>query len=149
MINGENQWMGHHNRRAYRCSKSSGEKVTSQATILNSLVPEVKSRACKVRHYHKQDDKACGNLAPPLCKMADKISGIFVPAVIGIAVLAMITWLICGASFQFALSIAISVLIISCPCAQNCDSRCNNGRHRQGAKTEYSFRSGEALSNGT
>ena len=53
----------------------------------------------------------------PISKMADKISGIFVPIVIGIAVLATIVWLILGADFEFALSIGIAVLVISCPCA--------------------------------
>ncbi|HPY56085.1 MAG TPA: heavy metal translocating P-type ATPase [Sedimentibacter sp.] len=53
----------------------------------------------------------------PISKMADKISGIFVPIVIVIAVLATIVWLILGADFEFALSIGIAVLVISCPCA--------------------------------
>lgn len=53
----------------------------------------------------------------PIAKLADKISGIFVPAVIGIAVTAAVCWLIAGAETGFALSIGISVLVISCPCA--------------------------------
>ncbi len=53
----------------------------------------------------------------PIAKMADKISSIFVPAVIGIAVLATVVWLLLGFSFEFALSIGIAVLVISCPCA--------------------------------
>ncbi|WP_326911140.1 heavy metal translocating P-type ATPase [Sedimentibacter sp. MB31-C6] len=53
----------------------------------------------------------------PIAKLADKISGIFVPVVISISVLATILWLILGASFEFALSIGIAVLVISCPCA--------------------------------
>lgn len=53
----------------------------------------------------------------PISKMADKISGIFVPVVIIIAILATVVWLILGASFEFALSIGIAVLVISCPCA--------------------------------
>lgn len=53
----------------------------------------------------------------PISRLADKISGIFVPTVIGIAILAMIIWLILGYSFEFALSIGIAVLVISCPCA--------------------------------
>ena len=53
----------------------------------------------------------------PIAKLADKISGIFVPAVIGIAVLAAVIWLITGESLEFALSIGIAVLVISCPCA--------------------------------
>ena len=53
----------------------------------------------------------------PISKLADKISGIFVPVVIIIAVAATIVWLILGADFEFALSIGIAVLVISCPCA--------------------------------
>lgn len=52
-----------------------------------------------------------------IAKLADKVSGYFVPAVIGIAVLAAVVWLALGASWHFALTIAISVLVISCPCA--------------------------------
>lgn len=53
----------------------------------------------------------------PISKMADKISGVFVPVVIVIAVVATIVWLLLGATFEFALSIGIAVLVISCPCA--------------------------------
>lgn len=53
----------------------------------------------------------------PIAKLADKVSGIFVPVVITIAVLATIIWMIMGYPFEFALSIGISVLVISCPCA--------------------------------
>ena len=53
----------------------------------------------------------------PIAKVADKVSGIFVPAVISIAVLTVIVWLIAGESVGFALARGISVLIISCPCA--------------------------------
>lgn len=53
----------------------------------------------------------------PIAKIADKISGIFVPAVIAIAILTAAAWMISGATFEFALSCAISVLVISCPCA--------------------------------
>ncbi len=53
----------------------------------------------------------------PIAKAADKVSGIFVPAVIGIAVLSAAVWLLLGRSFGFALARAISVLVISCPCA--------------------------------
>lgn len=45
------------------------------------------------------------------------MAGIFVPIVIGIALLAMVVWLICGATFEFAMTIAVSVLVVSCPCA--------------------------------
>ena len=61
-------------------------------------------------------DEATSSKAP-IAKMADKVSGIFVPVVITIALLAVVVWLIAGQSFEFALSIGISVLVISCPCA--------------------------------
>ena len=53
----------------------------------------------------------------PIAKMADKIAGVFVPAVITIALITGIIWLISGATFEFAMSTAIAVLVISCPCA--------------------------------
>ncbi len=53
----------------------------------------------------------------PIARQVDKISGVFVPVVIGIAVLATIFWLAKGQSVEFALSIGIAVLVISCPCA--------------------------------
>ena len=53
----------------------------------------------------------------PAAKTADKVSGIFVPAVISIAVITTIIWLLVGRDFSFALARGISVLVISCPCA--------------------------------
>lgn len=53
----------------------------------------------------------------PIAKMADKVSGIFVPAVIGIALVTFVVWMLVGETFGFALARAISVLVISCPCA--------------------------------
>ena len=53
----------------------------------------------------------------PIAKMADKIAGVFVPVVMAIALITGIAWVIAGAEFEFALSCAISVLVISCPCA--------------------------------
>lgn len=53
----------------------------------------------------------------PIARMADKIAGIFVPTVMGIALLTGIVWLLMGAEFEFVLSCAIAVLVISCPCA--------------------------------
>lgn len=61
-------------------------------------------------------DEATSSKAP-IAKLADKVSGYFVPAVISIAVIAAAIWLALGASWHFALTIAISVLVISCPCA--------------------------------
>lgn len=53
----------------------------------------------------------------PIARIADKVSGIFVPAVIGIALVTFAVWLITGAEFAYALERGISVLVISCPCA--------------------------------
>lgn len=53
----------------------------------------------------------------PIARTADKIAGVFVPVVMGIALVTAVVWLLAGATFEFALSCAISVLVISCPCA--------------------------------
>ena len=53
----------------------------------------------------------------PIAKVADKVSGVFVPAVISIAIVTIIVWLLVGQDFGFALARGISVLVISCPCA--------------------------------
>ena len=53
----------------------------------------------------------------PIAKIADKVSGVFVPTVMAIALVAGVAWLISGRPFSFALTRAISVLVISCPCA--------------------------------
>ena len=53
----------------------------------------------------------------PIAKIADKVSGVFVPAVIAIAVVTILVWLLAGQEFGFALARGISVLVISCPCA--------------------------------
>ncbi len=53
----------------------------------------------------------------PIAKIADKIAGVFVPIVMTIALITAVVWILSGADFEFALSCAISVLVISCPCA--------------------------------
>lgn len=53
----------------------------------------------------------------PIAKIADKVSGVFVPAVIGIAAVTIVIWLLCGQSIGYSLARGISVLVISCPCA--------------------------------
>lgn len=58
-----------------------------------------------------------GSTKAPIARLADKISGVFVPVVMGIAVLAGAVWMFAGESFEFALNCAVSVLVISCPCA--------------------------------
>lgn len=58
-----------------------------------------------------------GGSKAPIAKLADKVSGIFVPVVLTIAVLTIAVWLLLGQSFSFALASGIAVLVISCPCA--------------------------------
>lgn len=61
-------------------------------------------------------DEATSSKAP-IARLADRVSGVFVPVVIAIAVFAACVWLLLGKDLDFALSIAIAVLVISCPCA--------------------------------
>ncbi len=58
-----------------------------------------------------------GATKAPIAKLADRVSGIFVPIVIAIAFISSVLWLVLGHTFEFSLSIGISVLVISCPCA--------------------------------
>lgn len=53
----------------------------------------------------------------PIAKIADKVSGVFVPTVLILALITFVVWLLCGAEFTFSLARAISVLVVSCPCA--------------------------------
>lgn len=99
--------------------KSVGDKVIS-ATI--NKTGYIKYRALKVGKDTTISQiialvEEAANSKAPISKLADKISGIFVPIVITIAIISAVFWLYMGISFEFALSIAISVLVISCPCA--------------------------------
>ena len=58
-----------------------------------------------------------GGSKAPIARMADKIAGVFVPIVMGIAVVAFAFWMVMGRGLEFSLTTAISVLVISCPCA--------------------------------
>lgn len=75
----------------------------------------------------------------PIAKIADRVSGVFVPAVITIAIITIIAWLIAGETVGFALARGISVLVISCPCARTGNSCCDNGRKWQGCKERYTL----------
>ena len=99
--------------------KQIGDKVFG-ATINKSGY--IKLRATKVgddttlAQIIRLVDEATSSKAP-IAKLADKVSGVFVPIVIGIALIAAVAWLLAGYGLEFALSIGISVLVISCPCA--------------------------------
>ena len=99
--------------------KGTGDKVIS-ATISKSGF--IKVRATQVGSDTTLSkiialvDEASSSKAP-IAKMADKISGVFVPIVMAIALITAIIWLVVGSGAEFALSCAISVLVISCPCA--------------------------------
>lgn len=99
--------------------KDSGDKVIS-ATILLSGYLRVKAdkvgEETTLSNIIRLVENASASKAP-IARLADKIAGIFVPVVIGIALLSFAVWLFLGADFSFALSIGISVLVISCPCA--------------------------------
>ncbi len=99
--------------------KQEGDEVISASINKAGLL---KVRAAKVgedttlSQIIKLVEEASSSKAP-IAKIADKVSGIFVPAVITIAVITAAIWFIAGAGFEFALSTAIAVLVISCPCA--------------------------------
>jgi len=99
--------------------KTTGDNVISGTINKNGYL---KIRATKVgenttlAQIIKLVEEA-GNSKAPIAKIADKVSSIFVPAVIIISLVSVIVWLISGQPFEFALTMGISVLVISCPCA--------------------------------
>ena len=128
--------------------KAAGDRV-SAATINTSGF--LRCRALRVGEdttlaqiIHMVSDAAATKA--PIARIADKVSGIFVPAVIGIAVLVVAGWLIAGESVSFALARGISVLVISCPCALGLATpvaiMVGNGL---GAKNGVLFKTSEAL----
>lgn len=99
--------------------KSEGDKV-SAATVnqLGYIVCEATrvGEDTTLSQIIKMVSDAAATKAP-IAKVADKVSGVFVPVVIGIAVVTFIVWMLTGHAFGYALARAISVLVISCPCA--------------------------------
>lgn len=99
--------------------KQAGDKVTS-ATINKQgsihFSAERVGEDTTISQIIRLVDEASASKAP-IARMADKIAGVFVPAVIAIAVLAGAAWLAMGVSVEFAFSIAICILVISCPCS--------------------------------
>lgn len=99
--------------------KSAGDQVSAATTNQSGFI---KCRASRVgedttlSQIIRMVSEAAATKAP-IAKVADKVSGVFVPAVIGIALVTTVVWLILGNGLGFALARGISVLVISCPCA--------------------------------
>ncbi len=110
-------------------SAITGESVPVQKTVGDTLTAATmnKSGALKFRATRVGADTTIAKIIElvqeaasskaPIAKLADKISGVFVPIVIAIALVSFVVWLILGEGLAFALSMGISVLVISCPCA--------------------------------
>lgn len=118
----------------------SGESTVNEAAITGESIPVDKSTGCSVTsatlnqtgllHIEATrvgEDTTLAQIIQlvsdaaatkaPVAKIADKVSAVFVPTVISIAVITLIIWILAGQTFSFALARAISVLVISCPCA--------------------------------
>ena len=99
--------------------KSVGDSVSAATINSNGFL---KCRATRVgedttlSRIIKMVSDAAATKAP-IAKIADKVSGVFVPTVIAVAIITFVIWLIAGADFSFAIARGISVLVISCPCA--------------------------------
>ena len=110
-------------------SAITGESIPVDKQPGDRLIGATVSRSgyCKMRAEKVGDETALAQIIrlvdeatsskAPIAKLADKVAGVFVPVVIAIAVVAAVVWLLCGATFEFALTIAVSVLVVSCPCA--------------------------------
>ncbi|MBR5809073.1 MAG: heavy metal translocating P-type ATPase, partial [Clostridia bacterium] len=99
--------------------KEVGDNVASATTNLSGFIKCEATRVGKDTTLSKIIEMVAdaASSKAPIAKIADKVSGIFVPTVIGIALVTFMVWLILGADFAEALTHGISVLVISCPCA--------------------------------
>jgi Cu2+-exporting ATPase len=101
------------------CDKTVGDMVSSATINQNGFIKCEATRVGEdttLSQIIKTVSDAAATKAP-VAKIADKVSGVFVPVVITIAVVTTLVWLLVGESFAFALARGISVLVISCPCA--------------------------------
>lgn len=110
-------------------SAITGESIPAEKTVGDSVTGGTvnKSGYIRMRAEKIGEDTALSKILhlveeassskAPIARLADKVSGIFVPSVMAIAVVTFIVWMIAKKDFSFALSLAISVLVISCPCA--------------------------------
>ena len=110
-------------------SALTGESLPVEKTVDDRVIAATvnKNGSVKFRATRVGDDTTLAQIIrlveeassskAPIAKLADKVAAVFVPTVMTIALIATIVWLLLGQSFDFALSIGISVLVISCPCA--------------------------------
>ncbi|WP_330998033.1 heavy metal translocating P-type ATPase [Pectinatus haikarae] len=129
-------------------AKEKGDKLISASINKTGLI---KAKAVRVgedttiAQIIKLVEEASSSKAP-IAKLADKIAGVFVPVVIGLAIVTAVLWLSMGAGAEFAVSTAIAVLVISCPCALGLATpvaiMTGTGR---GAQQGVLIKSGEAL----
>ena len=132
--------------------KGEGDKVSVKLPTIHPGFIRVKPPQSRGRHRIRPDYPGMVNDAAatkaPIARIADKVSAVFVPAVIGIAVVVTIVWLMLGASLAEALTYGISVLVISCPCALGLATpvaiMVGNG---VGARNGILFKTSEALEN--
>ncbi|MDD2269485.1 MAG: heavy metal translocating P-type ATPase [Eubacteriales bacterium] len=99
--------------------KSPGDKVIAATVNKNGYIKFTAEKVggdTTISEIIRLMDEAASSKAP-IARLADKISGIFVPIVVAIAVISAVVWLFLGETFEFALYTAIAVLVISCPCA--------------------------------
>ncbi len=99
--------------------KTVGDKVFSATINKSGFIKFTAERVGSDTSFAKiiQLVEEASSSKAPIARFADKVAGIFVPTVIGIAILTFAVWMLSGAEFSFALTSAISVLVISCPCA--------------------------------
>ena len=110
-------------------SSITGESIPVEKTVGDSVISGTinKNGYLKIKATKVGNDttlaqiikllEEASNSKAPISKLADKVSGIFVPVVIGIAIFATLFWILQGQTLEFAISIGIAVLVISCPCA--------------------------------
>ena len=131
------------------------EKITGDIVAAATINTEgyIEIRADKVGedttlHQVIRMVEEAGGSKAPIARMADKIAGIFVPTVMSIAAITFIVWIIVGKTFDFALTNAISVMVISCPCALGLATpvaiMVGTGR---GARMGVLFKNAQALEN--
>jgi len=125
-----------------------GSAVSGGSINLDGMVTLTATRTgsdTALSHIIRMVEDAQGKKAP-IAKLADKVAGVFVPAVIGIALVSALCWALAGKEFEFVLNRFVSVLVIACPCSLGLATptaiMAGTGR---GAELSVLFKSGEAL----